>query len=86
MTIILTNDQQARLEAHVARGDHASVEDAVRQLRDERIAEVALIETDDLAWAKPLVDEAVEEVAAGETMTLDEHLSQLDSLVRAEAR
>ncbi|WP_157096067.1 hypothetical protein [Methylosinus sp. R-45379] len=38
-----------------------------------------------LAWTKLLVDVAVEEVAAGGAMTLDEHLSQLDALVRAEA-
>jgi antitoxin ParD1/3/4 len=43
----------------VARGDFASAEDAARQLIDERIAEHALEEQDDLAWAKPHVDEAL---------------------------
>lgn len=82
---IMTNDRQAPHEAHMARGDYASVERALRQLLDERIAEAASIETDDLAWAKLLVDVAVEEAAAGGATTLDEHLSQLDALVRAEA-
>ena len=59
MTISLTPEQQAWLSAHVARGDFASVEDAARQLIDERIAERAIEEHDDLAWAKPHVDEAL---------------------------
>ena len=69
MSITLTSDQETWLKAHVATGDFASVEDAVRQLIDERIAE----ETDDLAWAKPYVDEARAAVARGEYVTLDEH-------------
>jgi antitoxin ParD1/3/4 len=44
---------------------------AVRQLIDERIAE-RVIEDDDLAWAKPLVDEAIAEVERGDFLTLDE--------------
>jgi len=72
MTISLTPEQQEWIAAHVARGDFASVEDAARQLIDERIAERA-IEEDDLAWAKPLVDEALAEVARGDVITREEH-------------
>src|SRR4051812_7952799 len=57
MTISLTPEQQAWINAHVARGDFASTEEAVRELIDERIAERALEEQDDLGWAKPHVDE-----------------------------
>ena len=73
MTISLTPEQQAWIAAHVARGDFSSIEDAVRQLIDERIAERAAQESDDLAWAKPYVDEALAEVERGEFLTLDEH-------------
>jgi antitoxin ParD1/3/4 len=72
MTITLTPEQIAWIDAHVARGDFPSVEDAVRQLIDERIAERS-IEDDDLAWAKPLVDVAVAEAGRGDVMSLDEH-------------
>ena len=72
MTISLTPEQQEWIAAHVARGDFASVEDAARQLLDERIAERA-IEEDDLAWAKADVEEALASVKRGEGLTLEEY-------------
>ncbi len=76
MTITLTAEQEAWLKAHVASGDFASVEEAARQLIDERIAERAAEEGDDLSWAKPYVDEARAAVARGDVVTLDEHKSR----------
>ena len=76
MTITLTAEQEAWLKAHVASGDFASVEEAARQLIDERIAERAAEEGDDLAWAKPYVDDARAAVARGDVVTLDEHKSR----------
>jgi antitoxin ParD1/3/4 len=75
MTIFLslTPEQQAWLDAHVARGDFASVEEAARQLIEERIAAREAEENDDLAWAKPYVDEALAEVERGDVLTLEEH-------------
>ena len=73
MAITLTPEQQARLEAYVARGDFPSVEDAARQLIEERLAERAIEEENDLSWAKPYVDEALAELARGEGMSLEEH-------------
>jgi antitoxin ParD1/3/4 len=73
MTITLTPDQEAWLETRVASGDFTSVEAAARQLIDERIAERALEEGDDLGWAKPYIDEALAEIARGEEITLEEH-------------
>ena len=73
MTITLNPEQEAWLETRVASGDFASVEAAARQLIDERIAERALEEGDDLAWAKPYIDEALAEIARGEEITLKEH-------------
>jgi antitoxin ParD1/3/4 len=72
MSITLTPDQEAWLQAHVATGDFASVEEAARQLIDERIVERE-IEDDDLAWAKPLVDEGLAALERGEFISLDEH-------------
>ncbi len=73
MMITLDPDQEAWLKTRVASGDFASVEAAARQLIDERIAERALEEGDDLEWAKPYVDEALAEVERGEEITLEEH-------------
>jgi antitoxin ParD1/3/4 len=73
MTITLKPEQEAWLASHVANGDFPSIEDAARQLIDERIAERAAILADDLAWAKPYVDEAMAEVARGDVISREEH-------------
>jgi antitoxin ParD1/3/4 len=73
MTITLTPDQEAWLKTRVARGDFSSVAEAALRLIDERIAELVHDEDDDMAWAKPYVDEALAEVARGEEITLEEH-------------
>jgi len=83
MSVTLTPEQQAWLRAHVARGDFASIEDAVRQLIDERIAEIAAEEGDDLAWAKPYVDEALADAARGDVITLEEHEARNDARLAA---
>lgn len=49
MTITLKPEQEAWLKTRVASGDFASVEEAARQLIDERIAERMAEENDDLA-------------------------------------
>ena len=71
MQISLTPDQQAWLASHVERGEFASIDEAARQLIDEGIAE-RMIEEDDLAWAKPMVEEARADVAAGRVLTAEE--------------
>ena len=73
MTIILDPDQEARIKTRVASGDFASVEEAARRLIDEALVERALEESDDMAWAKPYVDEALAEIARGEEISLEEH-------------
>ena len=72
MAITLTPDQEAWLQAHVATGDFPSIEEAARQLIDERIVEREL-EKDDLVWAKPLVEEGVAALERGETISIEEH-------------
>ena len=78
MTITLTPAQQQRLEAAVAAGQFASVEEAVRHAVDRLAFD---LETD-WAWAKPLVDEARAQVARGETVTADEVFAQTDAWLK----
>ncbi len=80
MRISITPEQKAWLAAHVERGEFASVDEAVRQLINERIAE-RMIEEDDLAWAKPLVDEALAAVARGEVISREEHEARMDAVL-----
>ena len=72
MSITLSPDHQAWLAARIESGEFASVDDAMRQLIEERITE-RMLEGDDLAWAKPYVDEALAGVARGEVITHDEY-------------
>ena len=83
MVITLTPEQEVWLKAHVANGEFASIEEAARQLIDERIAERGGKEADDLAWAKPYVDEAREAVARGEFVSLEEHKAHNARLLAA---
>jgi antitoxin ParD1/3/4 len=62
MTITLTAEQQRWLEAEVAAGRIASVEDAVRLAVDL----IMPIDTADLSWATPYLDEARAQIARGE--------------------
>jgi antitoxin ParD1/3/4 len=83
MTITLTLEQEAWLKAHVAHGDFSSIEEAARQLIDERIAERATEESDDLAWAKPCVDEALADLERGDVITCEEHEARTKALLAA---
>ena len=63
MTITLKPEQQQWLEAAVAAGRFASVEEAVRFAIDHLFAP---IDPDDLSWVKPYLDEARQQIARGE--------------------
>jgi len=82
MAISLTPEQHAWIVARIGRGEFASVEDAARQLIDERIAERAL-DDDDLGWAKPFVDEARATAASGGTIDREEHRRRMAARVAA---
>ena len=71
----LTPQQQEWLDSHVASGEFASVDEAIGALIDERMA----VEDDDMLWAKPLIDEALADVDAGNFLTLDEFNAQIDA-------
>jgi antitoxin ParD1/3/4 len=80
MTISLTPEQQAWIAGRIERGEFASEDEAARQLIDERIAE-RTIEDDDLAWAKPYVDDARADIANGRTHTRQEHEARMNHLL-----
>ena len=69
MQLTLSPEQEAWLNAHVARGDFPSAGEALRRLIDERIAE----ENDDLGWARPDVEAALAAASRGEVISRAEH-------------
>jgi antitoxin ParD1/3/4 len=73
MNIRLTPEQIAWLERKVAGGQFASLEEAAAAAIGDSMASEFL----DLAWAKPLVDEARASVARGEVLTHDQFKSFL---------
>ena len=79
MNIVLPPAQQEWLEVQIAKGEFASVEDAFQQM----IAERMTFDADDLAWAKPYVDEAYAAVARGEVMPLEEHRARVAEQLKA---
>jgi antitoxin ParD1/3/4 len=73
MEILLTSAQRAWLEAKVAAGEFASLEEAASAAITEGMA----AEVDDLAWTKPYVERAREDVRRGDVLTLDEHRARM---------
>jgi Arc/MetJ-type ribon-helix-helix transcriptional regulator len=79
MNIVLPPAQQEWLETQIAKGEFASAEQAVQQLIAERMA----LEADNLAWARPYVDEARAAVARGEVFTIEQHEARMDERLKA---
>jgi Arc/MetJ-type ribon-helix-helix transcriptional regulator len=80
MTITLTPEQMEWIEAAVAAGHFASVEEAVRVA----VADLKMtIDFDNLDWAKPYIDEARQSVAHGDVSDGDEFLARLDQGIDA---
>jgi antitoxin ParD1/3/4 len=73
MNITLPPEQQKWLEAEVKAGRFASVEDALATA----VAELMGSEQDDLAWAKPYVEEARASVARGDVISGEEFFERL---------
>jgi antitoxin ParD1/3/4 len=79
MNIVLPRAQQEWLQARVASGEFASIEEAVQRVIAERMA----LETDDMAWAKPYVDEGMAALARGDVLTLEEHEARMEQMMKA---
>ena len=80
MTITLTPEQQKWLEAEVAAGHFASIEDAVRVA----VAHFFMpVDTTDLSWAKPYIDQARAEIARGDYVTYEDFKRSLDDRIKS---
>ena len=79
MTITLTPKQVEWLERQVAGGEFESVEDAVRFA----VADLMALDTDDLAWAKPLLDEARASLARGEGIPAESVKAEIDTYLKS---
>jgi len=77
MNITLPADQERWLKMRIANGEFQSAEDAVRQL----IAERMIIDGDDMAWARPLVDEARAAIERGDKVSLEEAELDIDRVL-----
>ena len=75
MNVRLPPDQQKWLEEQVAAGRFGSIDDAVAFA----VADLMGSGADDLAWAKPYVDEARAATARGEVAPLDDALADIDA-------
>jgi len=74
MKIILPPEQQEWLEAEVAAGHFASIDEALAVA----VADLMAIQTMNLAWAKPYVDKARASVARGDVLTGEEYFRRLN--------
>jgi antitoxin ParD1/3/4 len=74
MNITLPIEQQKWLESEVAAGRFESLDDALAAA----VAELMSIDADDLAWARPYVEEARASVARGAVIVGEEFFQRLD--------
>jgi Arc/MetJ-type ribon-helix-helix transcriptional regulator len=79
ITVELKPEQQKWLEDEVAAGHFASVDEALRVAVAELMRP---LDTDDLSWAKPYLDEARAELERGEFVTLEDFNAKADELLR----
>ncbi len=75
MPITLKPEHQAWLERQVKDGNLSSVEDGVQQA----VADMMVIETDDLAWAKAHIDAARADVTNGDVIAGADVIARLRS-------
>jgi antitoxin ParD1/3/4 len=74
MNIKILPEQAKWLEAEIAAGRFDSVDDAIATA----LADLMSIPNDDLAWAKPYVEEARASVARGDVISGDEFFKRLE--------
>jgi antitoxin ParD1/3/4 len=73
MNITLSPEHKRWLETEVAAGHFESIDDAVATA----VAELISLRDDDLAWAKPYVEQARASVARGDVISGDEFFRRL---------
>ena len=74
MNVDLPREQKEWLEAEVAAGRFSTIDDAVAAA----VAGLMSIDGDDLAWAKPYVEQARTSVARGDVISGEEFFERLE--------
>jgi antitoxin ParD1/3/4 len=77
MQIHLTKDDEEWLRAQVAAGRFSSLDEALGEAIDSLGAE-----NEELAWAKPLVDEGLAELDRGESIRAEEVFAGVEESLR----
>jgi antitoxin ParD1/3/4 len=77
MNIALPTRQKQWLETEVAAGRFASIDEALAVA----ISGLMDLENDDLAWARPQVDQARASVARGDVSAGEDYLGRLDARI-----
>ena len=77
MNVTLPPEQQKWLEAQVAAGQFASIDEALATA----VADLMAMQADDLAWAKPYVDQARASAARGDVLSGEEYFERLDAKI-----
>jgi antitoxin ParD1/3/4 len=79
MNVKLPPEQQKWLEAEVAAGSFSSVDEALAVA----VADLMAIHKNDLAWAKPYVEQARASVARGDILSGEEYFKRLNAKLQA---
>jgi antitoxin ParD1/3/4 len=79
MSVKLPPEQEKWLEAEVAAGSFSSVDEALAVA----VADLMAIHKDDLAWAKPYVEQARASVARGDILSGEEYFKRLNAKLQA---
>ena len=77
MNVSLPREQLEWLEAEVAAGHFSSIDEALAVA----VADLKALSEDDLAWAKPYVDEARASVARGDVISGEEFFKRLNAKI-----
>jgi antitoxin ParD1/3/4 len=77
MNVSLPKEQLEWLEAQVAAGHFASIDEALAIA----VADLKALSEDDLAWAKPYVEKARASIAGGDVISCEEFLHRLNTKI-----
>ena len=80
MNIRLKPDTEEWLNAQVAEGRFDSVEEAVEALVAEDRLEQERLDSMDLSWAKPYLEEGLADIEAGRTMPAEQVRAELRAM------
>ena len=80
MNIRLKPDTEEWLKAQVAEGRYKSVEDAVEMLVVDARLNQSILDSEDLSWAKPYLEEGLADIEAGRTTPIEKVHAEMRAL------